>query len=28
MKYSICDRKGPRTVQCEALISGKLESGA
>jgi N4-(beta-N-acetylglucosaminyl)-L-asparaginase len=28
MKYSFCDRKGPRTVQCEALIPGKLEAGA
>ena len=26
MKYSFCDRKGPRTAQCEALIPGKLES--
>jgi N4-(beta-N-acetylglucosaminyl)-L-asparaginase len=26
MKYSFCDRDGPRTVQCEALIPGKLES--
>jgi N4-(beta-N-acetylglucosaminyl)-L-asparaginase len=26
MKYAVCDRKGPRTVQCEALIAGKLES--
>jgi N4-(beta-N-acetylglucosaminyl)-L-asparaginase len=28
MKYAVCDRKGPRTVQCEALIAGKLESDA
>jgi N4-(beta-N-acetylglucosaminyl)-L-asparaginase len=27
MKYSFCDRKGPRSVQCEALIPGKLEAG-
>jgi N4-(beta-N-acetylglucosaminyl)-L-asparaginase len=26
MTYSFCDRKGPRTGQCEALIPGKLES--
>jgi N4-(beta-N-acetylglucosaminyl)-L-asparaginase len=26
MKYAVCDAKGPRTVQCEALIPGKLES--
>jgi N4-(beta-N-acetylglucosaminyl)-L-asparaginase len=26
MKYAVCDRKGPRTVQCEALIAGKLGS--
>jgi N4-(beta-N-acetylglucosaminyl)-L-asparaginase len=26
MKYSFCDQDGPRTVQCEALIPGKLES--
>jgi N4-(beta-N-acetylglucosaminyl)-L-asparaginase len=26
MKYSFCDRKGSRTVQCEALIPGKLEA--
>jgi N4-(beta-N-acetylglucosaminyl)-L-asparaginase len=25
MKYSYCDRNGPRTVQCEALIPGKLD---
>jgi len=24
MKYAICDRNGPRTVQCDALIPGKL----
>jgi N4-(beta-N-acetylglucosaminyl)-L-asparaginase len=28
MKYAVCDRKGPRTVHCEALIPGKLESDA
>jgi N4-(beta-N-acetylglucosaminyl)-L-asparaginase len=28
MKYAVCDRNGPRTVQCEALLPGKLESGA
>jgi N4-(beta-N-acetylglucosaminyl)-L-asparaginase len=28
MKYAVCDRNGPRTVQCEALIPGKLESDA
>jgi N4-(beta-N-acetylglucosaminyl)-L-asparaginase len=28
MKYSFCDRKGPRTVLCEALIPGKLEADA
>jgi N4-(beta-N-acetylglucosaminyl)-L-asparaginase len=26
MKYAVCDAKGPRTVQCEPLIPGKLES--
>jgi N4-(beta-N-acetylglucosaminyl)-L-asparaginase len=24
MKYAVCDRNGPRTAQCEALIPGKL----
>ena len=28
MKYAVCDRNGPRTVQCEPLIPGKLESDA
>jgi N4-(beta-N-acetylglucosaminyl)-L-asparaginase len=28
MKYAVCDRKGPRTLQCEPLISGKLEADA
>jgi N4-(beta-N-acetylglucosaminyl)-L-asparaginase len=28
MKYAVCDRKGPRTLQCEPLIPGKLESDA
>jgi hypothetical protein len=28
MKYAFCDRKGPRTVQCEPLIPGKLEAEA
>ncbi|MBA3317267.1 MAG: N(4)-(beta-N-acetylglucosaminyl)-L-asparaginase [Gemmatimonadales bacterium] len=28
MKYAVCDRSGPRTVQCEALIPGKLASDA
>ncbi len=28
MRYAVCDRKGPRTVQCEPLIQGKLESEA
>ena len=28
MKYAVCDRNGPRTLQCEALIPGKLESDA
>ena len=28
MKYAVCDRKGPRTVPCEPLIPGKLESDA
>jgi N4-(beta-N-acetylglucosaminyl)-L-asparaginase len=26
MKYSYCDRNGPRTVQCEALVPGVLKS--
>jgi N4-(beta-N-acetylglucosaminyl)-L-asparaginase len=28
MKYAVCDARGARTVQCEALIPGKLESDA
>jgi N4-(beta-N-acetylglucosaminyl)-L-asparaginase len=28
MKYAYCDRNGPRTVQSEPLIPGKLESDA
>jgi N4-(beta-N-acetylglucosaminyl)-L-asparaginase len=28
MKYAVCDRKGPRTLQCEPLIPGKLEADA
>ena len=28
MKYAVCDHKGPRTVQCEALIPGKLAADA
>jgi N4-(beta-N-acetylglucosaminyl)-L-asparaginase len=26
MKYSYCDRNGPRTVQCEGLVPGVLRS--
>jgi N4-(beta-N-acetylglucosaminyl)-L-asparaginase len=26
LKYSYCDRNGPRTVQCEALVPGVLKS--
>jgi N4-(beta-N-acetylglucosaminyl)-L-asparaginase len=26
MKYAVCDRNGPRTVQCEPLIPGVLKS--
>lgn len=26
MKYALCDRNGPRTVQCEALLPGVLRS--
>jgi N4-(beta-N-acetylglucosaminyl)-L-asparaginase len=25
MKYAVCDRNGPRSVQCEALVSGILK---
>jgi N4-(beta-N-acetylglucosaminyl)-L-asparaginase len=28
MKYAVCDRNGPRTVQCEPLIPGKPQSDA
>jgi N4-(beta-N-acetylglucosaminyl)-L-asparaginase len=26
MKYAVCDRNGPRTVQCEALLPGVLKA--
>jgi N4-(beta-N-acetylglucosaminyl)-L-asparaginase len=26
MKYAVCDRNGPRSVQCEALVPGVLKS--
>lgn len=28
MKYAVCDENGPRTLDCEPLIPGKLESEA
>ncbi len=27
MKYAVCDRHGPRTVQCEALVPGVNRAG-
>ena len=26
MKYAVCDRNGPRTVQCEGLLPGVLKA--